>query len=356
MHTRHIADEIIKRGAQVRVVTYGGALPSGTILLPYPVTRISLALPAPLRWFLYTLVVMRYAFWADVVYAFDPSAAGIPAACAASFTTRKFFIRIGGDLIWERVAEKKERFLPLNEYYKRNYHRADRPFLYHLIHFVLSRADSVIVPTQILADLYARYFAVPVKRIHLIPNPIPQIPREVRTLPYHPLTLYAGRFVAYKNLPFVLRVFARIHKIHPESRLLLRGNGPKYQRVMDAAATLGLGDAIQILPAVAHEKLEHLQKQASIALAPALTEFNPNFALEALAYGTPVLVSRENGLTVRLPEECLFDSTNEDEMFERWNALLDPSVYARVAAESARAIPNHMWTDVTTAHARLLGI
>lgn len=356
IHARRIADEIVKRGAQVRIIAYGGTLPAGTVTLPYQVIRIPCALLAPIRWLFYTIVVFYHALWADTVYAFDLSAAGVPAALAVTLTGKRFFIRIGGDPIWERVVERGKRFIPLNEYYVRGYYRVDHPFLFHLIRFVLSRADAVIICLEMFSDFYARYFNVSTEHISVIPNPLPVIPYKSKTLPPSPLILYAGRFVAYKNLPLVLRVFTRVHAAHPESRLMLIGGGPEFETVLKSVKELNLGNAARILPAVPHEQLEQFQREASIALAPALTEFNPNFALESLSFGIPVLISRGNGLTVRLPEECLFDPTNEDEMFERWNALLDPQVYARVAAESVQAIPNHTWADVTAAHARLLGV
>ncbi|HBB65591.1 MAG TPA: hypothetical protein DCZ84_03090 [Candidatus Vogelbacteria bacterium] len=356
IHARHIADEIVKHGGRVRVITYGGAFPVGTVLLPYPVTRIPLSLWAPLRWALYALAALKDSLWAEVIYAFDLSAAGVPAACAATLTGKKFFIRIGGDPLWERVVEHGKRFLSLDEYYAHGYYLTDRPFLFRLIRWVLSRTDYVITYAQMLADLYTKYFNVPPEHIHIIPNPFPAVPSGTKTLTDAPLTLYAGRFVKYKNLPFVLRVFRRIHTAHPASRLMLVGSGPEFTSVKEYATTLALGDALQILPAVPHEQLREFQARASLALAPALTEFSPNFALEALATGTPILISRGNGLTVQLPEECLFDPSKEDELYERWNALLDPVVYAKVVQEVIASIPHYTWTEVEAAHAVLLGL
>ena len=64
-------------------------------------------------------------------------------------------------------------------------------------------------------------------------------------------------------------------------------------------------------------------KGASLGVSLAWTEYNPNFILECLAAGTPVLISKENGLSVKLPEMFLADPFEEKEIEEKLLYILE---------------------------------
>ena len=117
IHTRKIAEALAADGWGVGVVAYGDYAQSEAF--PFKVKRVSRSYPGPVRWLVYFFKIFIAAFGTRVIYAFDPSAAGLPAFLAAKILRKRFVIRIGGDPIWERVVENGKRFLPLAEYYKK---------------------------------------------------------------------------------------------------------------------------------------------------------------------------------------------------------------------------------------------
>ncbi len=62
------------------------------------------------------------------------------------------------------------------------------------------------------------------------------------------LFLSMGRFVKQKNLPMLVRAFARVHEKNPETRLRLVGRGPLERELHDLCTGLGVADAVEFLP------------------------------------------------------------------------------------------------------------
>ena len=336
IHVQKIAERLAAGGLRVQVVAYGDD-PSNT-QFKFKVTRISRKLPKNIQWFFYLALVIWHSSFSKIVYAFDPTAAGVPARIATSIFHKPFLIRVGGDPIWEREAEMGRRFLPLEKYYEQGLYLKDKPILYNIIRWVLKGSCRMVVYNQNFKNFYAKYFDVPAEKITVIKNPVFKREQGSNILPEDPIILFAGRFVAYKNLPLVIKAVENVGK----GKLVLIGSGPEKDKLH--------GSRVAILKSLSQEKLfEHI-KQSAICIGPALSEFNPNFILEALSFGKPVLLSRGHGLSVELPEEFLFDPMDQRELERKLHYILQPENYER-AVNMVNNLPlRQSWEDVTSAH------
>lgn len=347
-HVRKMAEHFSAIGWDVTVVAFGDAKPDAT---SYRVVRISRALPKPLSWLLFALAICRYAALSDVVYAFDLTTAGIPAWIATRLTNTRFVIRIGGDPIWERLAEAGKRLMPMNEYYQKGLYKKDKPQLYALICRILAAADRIVVYNEMFKQFYVQYFDVDSSKITVIRNPIPEKQRGSDEIGARTM-IFAGRFVAYKNLDRVIRAAARAREKHPTLKLVFVGDGPEKEKLTSLAQELYI--PLTIHPKVAQKELFELISTSSVALAPALSEFNPNFILESLSFGKPVAISRDHGLSVDVPEYMQFDPVSVDSMADTFTHLLSDDVYARAVADIAQIDMQWSWRDVLEAQQSLL--
>src|SRR3989344_22301 len=108
IHVRKIAEKLSEEDFDVQVIAYGYD-PSCT-KFDFKVTRISRCLPKILQWLFYFVLVLWHTPTSKIVYAFDPTAAGVSARVAAFVFGKPFIIRVGGDPIWEREVESWRRF------------------------------------------------------------------------------------------------------------------------------------------------------------------------------------------------------------------------------------------------------
>jgi glycosyltransferase involved in cell wall biosynthesis len=352
IHVRKIAEALVIAGFKPVVIAYGDNPANDEF--SFPVRRASRRWPKALRWLVYFFLVLSEAWRAKIIYAFDVSAAGVPAFITAKILGKKFVIRIGGDPIWERIVEHGKRFISLDEYYDQRLYLIDRPGLYRLIKFIVSHSDRIVLYNNLFKEFYIKYFGAKRERVTVVANPIYVRGTASLELSADPIILFAGRFVAYKNLPLVIRAFERFRSEAGRGRLLLVGHGPDQSKLETQIANSEAKSVIDLRPPLPQEQLFKLINESALAIGPALSEFNPNFILESLSFGKPVVLSRGHGLSVALPEEFLFNPYNEDELLSRFRKLLSPEFYPD-AVKTVAALPrSQTWEQVTQVHVDLL--
>jgi glycosyltransferase involved in cell wall biosynthesis len=110
--------------------------------------------------------------------------------------------------------------------------------------------------------------------------------------------LFVGTIEPRKNLPTLLRAFKRLRENYKaEAVLAIAGKrGWLVEEVDQVIAELQLGNAVRFLGGVQNEELVHLYNAARLFVLPSFYEGFGLPPLEAMACGTPVIVSNVSSL------------------------------------------------------------
>ena len=295
----HLAEELIKRGESVTVVTYGVESGKWKEESGYDVITVSKAGGPLLRWRRYANVLKEHAGDADVVECFSSVSCGVPLRLAKLKKPKKI-LRLGGDFTWERYTDLGRR-RSLRAFINR-YRHLRYPMAKILIGF-----DYIIFSTQFQEELYnGAYKNMPKHSVienalpsALTPDPSPAAAGEGRLVHqrHDPMRLlFFGRFVKFKNLDRLVRAVAGI----PHATLTLVGTGPEKEKLLALSRTLGMQGRVSIIPPVHGEAVTRVFAEHDVLVIPSITEISPNAALEARASGLPVLLTEENGLSAEL--------------------------------------------------------
>ncbi len=279
--------------------------------------------PPGLRHYIYLVKLLSKGWDCDVVYAHDAVGVGIPALIASTVLNKKLILRVGGDLAWERAGEKEN--ISLREWYEKPEHKKN--LMYRLSRAVLLSAHGIIVPSRILADLYSAYYGIDARKIKLITNPIPQA-LKTETVVKNEI-VFGSRLVAYKNLDLVLQAFAPIFREHADLKLVILGEGPEREPLEKAAENLAIRERVEFAGQVTQEEVLRRTSTCLFTIAPALTEFNPNYVLQGIGMGKPFIISWENGLSFDVPEYLTFNPRSVEELREKVSNILKEEEYEK---------------------------
>ena len=104
----------------------------------------------------------------------------------------------------------------------------------------------------------------------------------------------AARLDPVKDLPTLLRGFARAAAVRPELKLLLAGAGPEEQRLRALAAALGADGRVFFLGWV--EDMEGFYASIDINVLSSLSETFPYALTDGARYGLPAVATRVGGI------------------------------------------------------------
>lgn len=150
-----------------------------------------------------------------------------------------------------------------------------------------------------------------------------------------PLFISTGALISRKNQNLVIRAMTSF----PDAVLMLAGQGEEEQNYRALAKQLDVADRIRFMGSVPHAELAHLTATADIAILVSKSEGLANAWVEALACGTPVIISEAGGARelVTSPDAGRIVPQTVEAIVEAANAILaDPPAQDLVRSSVSR--------------------
>jgi len=174
-----------------------------------------------------------------------------------------------------------------------------------------------------------------------LPPSLPEIERD------SDLVLFLGRLSEKKGLLLLADAFVRLQTLRPASKLVVAGPDdgmaePLRRRLRE----LGLESGVQLRGEVAGLEKWSLLASASVFVLPSSAENFGIAAVEAMATGTPVVVSREVAVSehVSRSRAGLVVPREPDALADALRSILDDPVNARSFGASGRGLVNSAYS------------
>lgn len=252
-------------------------------------TIIAFDVPANIRLLLKALHIIRYKK-IDVVCIGELQAAGWLGTALRFLTNKKVIYYVHGE---ELTTKTNSRFLGKNA---RRY---------------LATAHGVVCVSSFTREVLINEYGLSPNKIKLITNGIDldkfiaandHISERGRRDDDQSILIFsAGRLIDRKGFDYAIEAMATVVKSHPNTRLVIAGDGPNLKRYQQRVAELGLSSHVSLEGRVPHERLKQLYSECDLFLMPNRELANGDTEgfglvfLEANAFHKPVIGGRAGG-------------------------------------------------------------
>jgi glycosyltransferase involved in cell wall biosynthesis len=200
----------------------------------------------------------------------------------------------------------------------------------------IDNADRVIAVSRHLKQQLVQRYHAPEEKVRVVYNAVRPSERLARLDGSRQIVLYLGRLAAMKGVDTFLRAAARVAPSQPNTLFVVAGEGPEFPRLLTLAAHLGVSDQVLFLGKVTEEERVALMAAATVFVLPSVVEPFGIVALEAMAAGVPVIVSKTSGVAEITNSIFTVDFWDIDEFASRISELLRYPTLRRAMGEAGR--------------------
>jgi glycogen(starch) synthase len=219
-------------------------------------------------------------------------------------------------------------------------------------------ADRVIAVSGRVKQMIVEDYNIPASKIEVVHNSIDQsyleplddanayrYLSEMKKLGWK-VVVNVGRLTIQKGLTHFLRAAAQAAKREPKTFFLIVGSGEQRDELIELAAELGIADRVLFAGFQRGKRWRDAYSIADLFVMPSVSEPFGLTPLEAVMYGTPVLVSKQSGVSEVLSNCLKADFWDEDELANQITAVLRYESLAKELHTNAwREVDKMSWSE-----------
>ncbi len=187
-------------------------------------------------------------------------------------------------------------------------------------------ADRVVCVSQLTKSICVRRYGVAPDKIDVVYNGIeresqqPQAGSQIEE--GDKIVLFLGRITMQKGPEYFIAAAKRVLEKFPNVKFVLAGSGDMALRMIDLAASMGIGSRVLFTGFLRGNDVERVFRMADCYVMPSVSEPFGLAALEAIAHDVPVILSKTSGASEVLQHVLKVDFWDIDEMANKIVAVL----------------------------------
>lgn len=209
------------------------------------------------------------------------------------------------------------------------------PIVREIESLALHIADRIIAVSNHTKNAIVREYGIPADKIEVLHNSVSDemLVAESGDNAYkylasmkeqgYRVVANVGRLTIQKGLPNLLQAFRYVVDRNPKTILLIVGSGEQYYELLELAAQLELSQNVVFTEFQRGKRYRDAYTIADLFVMPSVSEPFGLTPLEAIGYGTPVLVSKQAGVTEVINNCLKVDYWDVHEMANQISAVVE---------------------------------
>lgn len=205
----------------------------------------------------------------------------------------------------------------------------------------LDGADRIVVVSHYTAGQLRRHYHTDESKIRVVHNALTQKEQKERVKVEKsisdPIVLFLGRVTFQKGPDYFLEAAARVVRVRPDVKFVIAGSGDMLAGMIERTARMGLARNVHFTGFLQGEDVERMYAMADVYVMPSVSEPFGITPLEAMALDTPVILSRQSGVSEVLRNALKVDFWDVQDMANKILALLAYPALCEQLTDEGRA-------------------
>jgi len=219
------------------------------------------------------------------------------------------------------------------------------PDVYEIEKQGMDTADVIIAVSSFTKNKIIKYYGIDPKKIRVVHNAAEDASQSLGDTSLledvyrlksigKKIVLYLGRITLQKGPDYFVRAAKLVLERDPNVIFIVAGSGDMEHKIIELAAELGISGNMIFTGFLRDEKLVKVYRAADLYVMPSVSEPFGITTLEAMQYNTPVLVSKQSGVSEVITHALKVDFWDINEMANKILAVLEHRALSETLKEN----------------------
>jgi glycogen(starch) synthase len=173
-------------------------------------------------------------------------------------------------------------------------------YVYNIEREGMMMADKVITVSNFTKNMVVNNYGIDPNKIEVVHNAVEFTDHgtEIKRINSHDkIVLFLGRITLQKGPDYFIETANKVLKKMSNVKFIVAGSGDMECRMIEKAAKMGIGDKVLFAGFLEGADIDRAYRMADVYVMPSVSEPFGITPLEAMRNGTPVIISKQSGVS-----------------------------------------------------------